>query len=833
MLGRVDLEAWDSAAQQVKNFVIRPQGAISLSPGTVFVKEVKDSTKTVATLPFILSETLAYELEVGENYIRFYRDDGTGPGRIENPPGTPVEVVTTYTESELLDLQFIQIQSVMYLVHPDHAPAKLTRASETSWTLQDVVFSAPPTAELGIQPAATITLAALTGTGITVTASAGVFQDGDINRTIAAGTGRASITAFTSPTQVTVDIIDDFDQLSYTSGNWTLGGSPFGEVTPSDTGPVGAIITIDSTGEAETVTNLIQPTASCPSTDWTASGAGTNEYYLLNTATVYTASKPDRVKELGAIMVEGSLGSLGIGQWDWGDNDALGYSTIYVRLTDETDPDAKCGDEDYLQRAVVAAAADLWRAADVGKFMSLSNGFVKITSFVSSVQIKAEVLKSLTDTDPTFLWTLEDEVWTAALGYPAAIALHQGRAFYGGTDTFPNFIWGSVTNALESFTPGADDDDALRFQLSARVTNPIKWLETRNQLIVGTGGKEWLVESDGPVLTPSDTSAKSQTDNGSEGIQPAIIDGSVLFVQRKGEKLRELTFDFISDGYRAPDRTLLAENVTKGGIVDIAYQQEPLSTLWCVRDDGVLLGFTYLRDESIIAWFTRETDGEFESVSVVPHPTENYDQIWVSVKRTINGVTKRYIEVFKPLFDSTDASTAWHVDSGATYSGAATSTISGLDHLENKSVWVLSEGAVISEGVTVSGGSITIPVEVTSALIGLFTNAVAQKMPTRTQGEALGQAQKKRINKVGVLFHQSLYGRVGAAGATVAETEKILGRSTTMAMGSVADLETGYVIANLPTDTEIEQALLVLQDKPLPLNVLALVPETATSGGSL
>jgi hypothetical protein len=351
-------------------------------PGTQHLQEVKDSSKAVRNIAFIVSETVSYNLEFGDQYIRFYKEDTvTGPGRIENPPGTPVEVASPYLEAELFDIQIQQSIDVMYLIHPNHAPRRLTRFSDTVWTLSTLVFNPAPTAELPTEPAANITLGALTGTGITLTATAGVFQNGDVQRIVKGGTGRATIVSFTSSTVVTVDIIDDFDSLSYTSGNWTLEGSPFGEVTPSDTGPVGGIITLTSTGEAEVVTNLIEDSGSCPSTDWTASGSGTNEYYLLNTAAGYTATEPDRVKELGVNLVKGSLGTLGIAQWGWGNNDALGYNTIYTRLTDETDPDSKCGDEDYVQRATVDPAADLFRASDVGKYVIINGGFTKITSF--------------------------------------------------------------------------------------------------------------------------------------------------------------------------------------------------------------------------------------------------------------------------------------------------------------------------------------------------------------------------------------------------------------------------------------------------------------------
>jgi hypothetical protein len=848
LLGRVDVGFWKRAAQTLENFVLWPQGPIQSRPGTQHLKEVKDSDDKCRLIPFVVSETVSYALEFGDQYIRFYKEDTvTGPGRIENPPGTPVEVVSPYLEAELFDVQIQQSIDVIYLIHPNHAPRKLTRFSDTVWVLSTLAFNPAPTAELPIEPAANITLGALTGTGISLTASAGVFQNGDVQRIIKAGTGRATITAFTSSTVVTVDIIDDFDQLSYTSGNWTMEGSPFGEVTPSDTGPEGGIITLTSTGEAEVITNLILATASCPSTDWTASGSGTNEYYLLNSAAGYTATEPDRVKELGVILVKGSLGSLGIAQWGWGDNDALGYNTIYIRLTDEADPDSKCGDVDYVQRATVDPAADLFRAADVGKFIAINGGFTKITSFTSVTEVKAEVIRELDNDTATYLWTLEDEVWSASLGYPATIALHEGRLFLGRTATFPQTVWASVSDDFTNFAKGENAGDSFKFTLSGPQNNAIKWMVSRQDLLVGTEGAEWLVRSSGPILTPSDVSAKIQTTNGSHGIQPVIIDSSVLHIQRKARKLRELSFDFVVDSYISPDRTILAEHITSGGMVQMAYAEEPLKTLWIVRGDGELLGFTFMRDEQVIAWHRHIAAGSFndpatgtpgpaviESIAVIPHPTDDYDQLWVIVKRTVDNSTVRYVEVFKKLFDSDNPGDSWALDSAAQYSGAATTTITGLDHLEGETVSVVNlatNGSYVGD-YTVSGAEITLEKAIEVAIVGLKYTCTVKKLPMTIDIGAQGLGQKKAIKRFILSLYRTIGGKVGF-GTEADENIRFKSRDGTMSMSQVADMKTGNTNPiNVPGGARQDWEPVVQQDLPLPMTLLAIMPEGEFTSGT-
>jgi hypothetical protein len=885
-----------------------------------------------------VSETVSYALEFGDQYIRFYKEDTvTGPGRIESPPGTPVEVVSPYLEAELFDIQIQQSIDVLYLIHPNHAPRKLTRFSDTTWTLSTLAFNPAPTAELPIELAANITLGALTGTGVTLTASAGVFLSGDTQRIIKAGTGRATIVSFTSSTVVTVDIIDDFDSLTYTATNWTMEGSPFGELTPSDTGPEGGIITLTSTGEAESLTDLILPSGSCPSSEWTKHGTGVNEYYLLNTAVGYTATEPDKVKEQGIDMVQGSLGSLGIGQWGWGDGlvnlirapgscpttdwspaaaagyyllntapgytatepdivkqlgsnmvkgsgslalgewkwgdfDTLGYNTIYVRLsddtdpdskcgdedyvqrsgaiaydtifvrlTDETDPDSKCGDEDYLQRVVVDPTADLFRAADEGKFIAINGGFTKITSFTSEIEVKAEVIRELDNVTPTFLWTLEEEVWSAALGYPATIALHEGRLFLGRTATFLQTVWASVSNDFTNFASGSNSGDSFKFTLSGPQNNQIKWMISRQDLIIGTEGAEWLVKSSGPILTPSDVSAKIQTTSGSAGIQPVIIDSSVLHVQRKTRKLRELSFDFVVDSYISPDMTILAEHITSGGMVQMAYAEEPLKTLWIVRGDGELLGFTFMKDEQVIAWHRHVAAGSFgsgnaviESLAVTPHPTDDYDQIWVIVKRTIDQDTVRSVEVFKKLFDSDDSGDSWALDSAAEYNGAATTTITGLDHLEGETVSVVNlttNGSYVGD-FTVSGGSITLDNEVTNALVGLKYICTVKKLPMTIDIGAQGLAQKKVIKRIVLSLYRTIGGKVGF-GTGDNDTTEFKSRNGSMAMSQVADMLTGDTVPiNVPGGVKEDWPPVVQQHLPLPMTLLAILPEGEYTSGT-
>ena len=207
-------------------------------------------------------------------------------------------------------------------------------------------------------------------------------------------------------------------------------------------------------------------------------------------------------------------------------------------------------------------------------------------------------------------------------------------------------------------TTGTNADDAMVYTIASNQVNKIRYLKAVRTLIVGTTGGEFTVSADGTdaAITPTNIVIKKQSSYGTANVDAQPAGSSILFLQKAKRKIRELTYNFDVDGYVAPDLTILNDIVTKSGINEMAYQQEPDSILWCVRDDGVFVGLTYQRAENVVAWHQHKLGGTFgtgasatgygvvESVaSISGELTE--DEFYVIVKRTINGATKRYVEV--------------------------------------------------------------------------------------------------------------------------------------------------------------------------------------------
>ena len=251
--GRQDLAQYSRALTEADNATVSSRGPVSRRKGFEYIADVKTKASNIRLVPYQVSDTSAFILEFGENYIRFYKDGA----QVESSPSVPLEVVTTYSSDQVNDIWFVQRGVTLYISHKDKPLATLIRTSDTVWTLADFEYLPPPTEEAGDKLAATLTPGATTGLGVTFTAGSRVFLKGDVGRQIVnlSGVGRASITGYTSGTVVTADIIEDFPSTSaIASGDWKVDLSPLSELTPSGSSK-GSIITITS-DEVGTATAL-------------------------------------------------------------------------------------------------------------------------------------------------------------------------------------------------------------------------------------------------------------------------------------------------------------------------------------------------------------------------------------------------------------------------------------------------------------------------------------------------------------------------------------------------------------------------------------------------
>lgn len=255
---------------------------------------------------------------------------------------------------------------------------------------------------------------------------------------------------------------------------------------------------------------------------------------------------------------------------------------------------------------------------------------------------------------------------------PGAVTFFNQRLYWGGSNTDPQKIWGSQVADFENMDQGtALDDESVEFTLVANQVNAIQWLAESTDMLCGTlGGEFTITGGTNDNISPTNIKAVRQAGFGSNKVAPLNVGNLLLFNQRAGRKVRELVFSFDVDGYLAPDITLLAEHVSASGIVDMAYQQEEDTIIWACTADGALIGCTYLRDQNVIAWHRHPIGGELavvESVAVIPSADSLRDELWISLKKRVNGSTVRTIEYLDP---SVFSDSSLKLDSPLTISGA-------------------------------------------------------------------------------------------------------------------------------------------------------------------
>ena len=421
---------------------------------------------------------------------------------------------------------------------------------------------------------------------------------------------------------------------------------------------------------------------------------------------------------------------------------------------------------------------------------------------------------------------------------PSCVSFFEQRLVFANSNNNPQTLWFSKSGDYENMTTGTNADDAMIYTIASNQVNAIRFIKAQRTLIIGTTGGEFTVSADGTdaAVTPTNITIKRQSTFGSANVDAQPAGNATLFLQRAKRKIRELAFNFDVDGYQAADLTILNESVTKTGINEMTYQQSPDSILWCVREDGVLAGLTYLRSEEVVAWHRHILGGSFGSGNAVVESVAsisgaiNEDELWVIVKRTINGATKRYVECFADFeFDETTSTSFRFLDSHLTYDGSATTTLSGLSHLEGQTVSILADGSAHPDK-TVSSGAITLDRSVTKAVVGLAYNSVLQTM--RIEGgaaEGTSQGKTKRISKVVLRLFETVGVKVGPS---LSNLEAIPFRTTSSPMGSpVETLLAGDKEIEFNDDFNSDGFIFVKQDQPLPCSVLAIYPTLVTSDG--
>lgn len=392
-----------------------------------------------------------------------------------------------------------------------------------------------------------------------------------------------------------------------------------------------------------------------------------------------------------------------------------------------------------------SVAQDTFRVADVGKFIVGFGGLVKIHSFISAQEVRAEILSELNGTPPILAgnWSLEIAAWSAASGYTRTGEFYQGRLAQASTRTEPTTFWLSSSDDFDNYAVGIVASKAIEDTIASRQLNRIEWLADNGDLFVGTTGSEFQIHGAKPdePLGGDSVPLPVRIDSiGSYSVQPITIGHQIIMVDRSGKMVYAIAFDFNDNAFSLIEITGAAGHIMGSGIRTgpIAFAKRPDPRIYFVRKDGQLVTLTYFRREKVVGFTRLITDGTFESVAVIPQSGGLPDQVYVIVKRNINGIDKKFIELFDT--ETTELTTRdWtslQTDCATVYNlaGVPTTVLTGLNYLEGKTVNVITDGEFRGTKI-VTAGQITLTESASqTAEVGLNYNSKFTTMRPAIEG---------------------------------------------------------------------------------------------------
>lgn len=622
---RVDLQRYASGCRTLRNFFVHPHGGCSNRPGTQYIASAKYGSKKARLVPFEFSTEQAYTIEFGEYYCRFYMNGGQIAHTLSS-----VNAWVTATSYVVGD--FVKESSVIYYCIVAHTSGVFaTDLAAGKWIAQSIYEIPIPYAESDL-------------TSLQFAQSADVLYICHPN--------------FTPRT------------LSrYTHTDWRL------ELYPFEDGPFMLQNTTTKTLTPSATTGSITLTASQDLFNVLHVGALFKlEHYIegqayTGTFTATGVGTPLKCGRIWRIITHGTwTGKIKV---EKSINGGTTWTTIRVFTSANDHNPNTYGTEEEDKPFLVRINCYSYTSGTINVDLTTDAftqfGIVKITAYSSPTRVTATVQEEIGATTATVDWS--EGSWSDYRGYPATATFYQDRLVFASTKSEPQTSWMTKTSNYINFgrSDPLVDSDGITVNLPSRKMNAIKNLVPIGEILALTSSSEWSIGPGAKAsITPTSVSQRLQGYRGCSDVTPVVIGNRVIFIQPMGSVVRDLAYDYTSDSYTGDPLSLLSNHLFQNYVIeDMAYQSEPDSLLWCIRNDGILLSLTYLREQEVIAWTRHDTDGKFESVCSIPGDT--YNEVWFIVKRTINGTTQRYIERLKQRMVSTNPRDQFFMDCGISY----------------------------------------------------------------------------------------------------------------------------------------------------------------------
>lgn len=717
-------------------------------------------------IPFVYSSTQTMVLELGEQYIRFHTQGET----LVTAPNTPYEIASPYLAADLFSIHYVQSADVMTLVHPSYPPMELRRMGALNWALQAITFGA-----IVDTPA-----------GVAVTASPGYLAQ--IQSISIANP--ALITTASSHTLSLGDGIYINGLVVVISGvNTDLTGFYLVNLVPTDP-TTGDLIpnelqvmdysgnTLDSSGWSSIVSNgTIQ--------------LGDKIFDITNhyaVAAIAADNVSQSVLSDPPVTATNNLdvpGSYNVISWDL----VTGATAYYVFKQ-------KNGLWGFIGQAVGTTFTDNNIAEDFS---------------ITPVNL--------------------ENPFSSADNYPAAVGYVEQRRCFAGTNDNPQTLWmtNSGTESTLAYSLPSQDTDRIEIKVASLEVSSIEHIVPLTQLILLTGSCEYAeYTANGGPITPSSLGIRTQSYIGASTVRPTVVNTSLVYCAARGGHVREMGYSWQANGFVTGDLSLRSANLFDLlTIQDQAFSKAPLPIVWFVSSNGDLLGLTYVPEQEIGAWHHHDTNGTFESITCVAEGNE--ERLYAVINRTINGQTVRYVERMASRLVG-ELQDCFFVDAGVTYPTGPSdqvpaTTIGGLTWLEGATVAVLADGAVQNQKV-VTNGSITLDQPASVVQIGLPYTSDLQTLPPTLQVDGFGQGRQLNVNKVWIRVFQSSGIFAGPDEDSLTEYKQ----RTTEPFGTPPALQSGQAEITLMPKWNYDGQILIRQENPLPLTIVAVTMEMSIGG---
>lgn len=769
LYSRDDLKQYTNGIAEANNFICSRYGPMEKRVGTEFIYDMANVNEPIFFIPFIFSIDEALLLEFRPYQMRVYAFDKADRTRfrpIADPenPEIPYIYETILGADKIENMSYVQSLDVLYLAFADGKtpPHKLSRLNKnnTQWNLEEFETEDGPYLNQNYNISKTMKI-------------------NDVN------------------TDISVVTMKNFSLSALDEGRWIRICTPrYNENTYNyeDKWSYGKIKEVgnstwlveDSTIYTDTATPRVKTskkagTSTYRNTQLTSSvgqviGADANyEYIVVNYKKYY------------------AQGTIAEGKYRWQRKNTSVFLDVTIK-------DGKAYKDDI---EVPIDSVQLYSDAEyttvVGYLVSITNnstltvqlqdltdeikGRETIQAIGSTITVEWKYRNFVDEEDQDWMkqetseWRLG--VWHAQTNnedypvtYPTKVTIHQQRLVWAGMTDRP-WVWSSNSFAYQNYAPSdfegeIKDTNSIVCDISTDKISEIFWLKSVKSLLIGTELGELRMYSAGTAITPADVVTMRESSYGSHNCEPVVNDDNIVFVQRLQRTLRSLSYDYNQDSFVGPELTILAENLTVGGIKKIVFQKEPNNTYWCLKEDGTLLTLTYDKSQDVIGWSKctiAGTNAKVIDLAVLPSKVNQQDMLILAVERTINGERKRYLELLTRNFtldvsqeDGVFLDCSNHViyNEPVTIVGEGRNENDYLTHLEGETVRVTSDGAIEGDYV-VTNGKIELDNPCTNIQVGLPYDAYFETLERDYQDKQVStKLSKLRVYKLRMYIERSL-----------------------------------------------------------------------------